>query len=429
MLKTVPAFLTLFLLATSVAFSFQPPAPGNPGRNAPTLIDGAAKARIDSTLRSFVQSGKVAGVSALIFQKNKEVYFHAFGYADREAKVPMDRNTIVRIYSMTKPVTGVALMRLYEKGAFQLDDPLAKYAPEFADLKVYKGVDAAGKLILEPAKRPVTIRDITRHTAGFATGTDLPGLAELVRQTDPLNPNNTLGEMAKKLASLPLLFHPGEQWSYGPSVDVQAYLVERLSGKPFDQYLQENIFGPLGMTRTRYVVPQRELKHFAAFYRRSPEGILTRTPDSTDTFNRKSWPLKPGGFGLTSTVDDYMRFARMLVGKGSLGKATILQPATVQLMATNQLSDTITERMWLPGKGQVGFGIDFAVRVRPPASEQENNGVVGEFFWDGLGSTLFWVDPANELTAVLFVQVVPFYGALHKHFRDAVYGAYTPAPR
>jgi CubicO group peptidase (beta-lactamase class C family) len=235
--------------------------------------------------------------------------------------------------------------------------------------------------------------------------------------------------MAKKLASLPLLFHPGEQWSYGPSVDVQAFLVERLSGKPFDEYLQENIFGPLGMRHTRYVVPQSELKNLAAFYRRSGEGVLTRTPDSTDTFNRKNWPLKPGGFGLTAVVDDYMRFARMLVNKGSLDNVTILKPETVKLMATNQLSDTITERMWLPSKGQVGFGIDFAVRLREPASQKENNGVVGEFFWDGLGSTLFWIDPVNELTAVLFVQVVPFYGELHKRFRDAVYGTYTPNPR
>jgi CubicO group peptidase (beta-lactamase class C family) len=429
MRKTVAAFLPLFLFATSVAFSFQQPSPGNTDRNAPVILTHAAKARIDSTLRSFVNSGRIAGVSALVFEKNKEVYYNDFGYADREAKVAMDRNTIVRIYSMTKPVTGVALMRLYEKGAFQLDDPLSKYAPEFADMKVYKGVDASGKLILEPAKRPITIRDITRHTAGFATGTDLPGLVELVRQTDPLNPNNTLSQMAKKLASLPLLFHPGEQWSYGPSVDVQAFLVERLSGKPFDEYLQENIFGPLGMRHTRYVVPQSELKNLAAFYRRSGEGVLTRTPDSTDTFNRKNWPLKPGGFGLTAVVDDYMRFARMLVNKGSLDNVTILKPETVKLMATNQLSDTITERMWLPSKGQVGFGIDFAVRLREPASQKENNGVVGEFFWDGLGSTLFWIDPVNELTAVLFVQVVPFYGELHKRFRDAVYGTYTPNPR
>jgi CubicO group peptidase (beta-lactamase class C family) len=418
--KTIFALSFTFLFITSVA---QPNA-ANKSRNILTIVDKAVKARIDATLKSFVDSGKVAGVSALIFEKDREVYFNAFGYADREAKIPMDRNTIVRIYSMTKPITGVALMTLYEKGAFQLDDPLSKYAPEFADVKVYKGVDASGNLILEPAKRPITIRDITRHTAGFATGTDLPGLAELVKKTDPMNPNNTLTEMAKKLASLPLLFHPGDQWAYGPSVDVQAYLVERLSGKPFDQYLKETIFDPLGMNNTRYVVPESDRKRFAAMYRKSDDGKLTRIPNEEDTFNTKNWPLKPGGFGLTSTLDDYMKFARMLVNKGTLGSITILKPETVKLMATNHLSDTISQRMWLPTKGQVGFGIDFAVRLRPPTSKEENNGVVGEFFWDGAASTLFWVDPVNDLTAVLFIQIFPFYGKLHKSFRDAVYGEY-----
>ena len=249
---------TLFFILLS-ATAYLQPITGNKRINTPTIIDKAAMARIDATLKSFVDSGNVAGVSALIFQK-KEVYFNAFGYADRNAKTPMDRNTIVRLYSMTKPVTGVALMTLYEKGAFQLDDPIAKYAPEFTDMKVYKGVDASGNLIFEPAKRPITFRDITRHTAGFVTATDLPGLHELVQKTDPMNPKNTLTEMAKKLASLPLLFQPGEQWAYGPSVDVQAFLVERLSGKPFDQYLKENIFDPLGMSNTRYIVLESDKK-------------------------------------------------------------------------------------------------------------------------------------------------------------------------
>ena len=422
MSKTIYA-LSFILVAGCAS---QRPGMGTKDNNRSAIIDTSAKARIDVTLGSFVDAGKVAGVSALIFEKNKEVYFNAFGHADREAKRAMDRNTIVRIYSMTKPVTGVALMTLYEKGAFQLDEPLAKYAPEFANMQVYKGVDESGNMLLEPAKRPITIRDITRHTAGFASGNDLPGLGELVRRTDAMNPNNTLSEMAKRLASLPLLFHPGDRWDYGPSVDVQAFLVERLSGKPFDQYLQQTIFNPLGMAHTRYVVPAGDLDQFAAMYRKTEDGKLTRIPDEENNFNTKNWSLKPGGFGLTSTIDDYMKFARMLVNKGTLGKASILKPSTVQLMATSHLSDTISQRMWLPSKGQVGFGIDFAVRLREPTTTEENHGIVGEFFWDGAASTLFWVDPVNELTAVLFVQVVPFYGELHKRFRDAVYGAYLP---
>lgn len=414
MKKALYCVLFFFLYASSFA------------QQTRTIIDKSVKARIDSTLKNYVDSGKIAGVSALVFEKDKEAYFNAFGYADREAKILMDRNTIVRIYSMTKPVTGVALMKLYEKGAFQLDDPLSKYAPEFADMKVFKGVDASGNMILEPVSRPITIRDITRHTAGFASGTDLPGLRELVSKTEPMNPTTSLSEMAKRLATLPLAFQPGTQWSYGISVDVQAYLVERISGIPFDQFIKENIFDPLGMTNTRYVVKESDKNKFAAMYRRSDDGKLNRiVTDSTD-FNAKEWPLKPGGFGLTSTVDDYMKFAQMLVNQGTLGKTTILKPETIRLMATNQLSDTISKRMWLPSKGSVGFGIDFAVRQRPPANADENHGIVGEFFWDGAASTLFWVDPANDLTAVLFVQIFPFDRKLHKSFRDAVYGKYTP---
>ena len=391
------------------------------------VVNDVARARIDSTLKSMVESGRNAGVSALIWEKNKEVYFNAFGFADREAHVPMDRNTIVRIFSMTKPITGTALMTLYEKGAFQLDDPVAKYAPEFANMQVYKGVDAKGKLILEPAKRPITIRDLTRHTSGLASRTDLPGLGDLVKQADAMNPGNTLTQMAQKLAGLPLMFQPGEQWSYGSSVDVQAYLVERISGKPFDQYVRETILEPLGMTKTRYVIPASDMSHFAASYERNESGELSRIPDErANSFNTRSWPLTPGGSGLTSTVDDYMTFARMLVNEGSLDSVRILREETVRLMATNQLSDSIKQRMWLPSKGQVGFGIDFAVRLRPPASREENHGIVGEFFWDGAQSTLFWVDPANELTAVLFVQQLPFDRELHKKFRDAVYGKYDP---
>jgi CubicO group peptidase (beta-lactamase class C family) len=416
--NVIYSFLFVFLFASSYA---------QPDRNkARIIIDKSTRARIDSTLKSFVDSGKIAGASALIFEKNKEVYYNAFGYADREAKIPMDRNTIVRIYSMTKPVTGVALMTLYEKGAFQLDDSLSKYAPEFENMKVFKGVDSAGNIITEPANRPVTIRDITRHTAGFAIGTDLPGLRELVTKTDPMNLNTTLAEMAKRLGTLPLAFQPGSQWHYGASVDVQAYLVERLSGKSFDQYIKENIFDPLEMKKTRYVIAEGDRKKFAAMYRRNTDGTLNRVPVDTTDFNAKDWPLKPGGFGLISTLDDYMKFAQMLVNKGTLGKATILKPETVQLMATSHLSDSITHRMWLPSKGQVGFGIDFAVRLRPPATADENHGIVGEFFWDGAASTLFWVDPVNHLTAVLFVQILPFDRKLHKSFRDAVYGRYVP---
>lgn len=418
MKKTLLVLLPLALLAGSCFLS------SSNKQEADAIVTDAVKTRIDAVLKSFTDSGKTMGVSALIFEKGKEVYANAFGYADKEAGAKMDRNTIVRIFSMTKPITGVALMTLYEKGAFQLDDPLSKYLPEYAHMQVFKGMDAAGKPILEPAKRPITVRDITRHTAGFAT-TDVPAMAAMVKQADAMNISNTLEQMSKKLASLPLQFHPGDQWAYGPSVDVQARLVEVLSGKPFDQYVRETVLVPLGMMHTRYAVTSADLPHFAALYNRNDSsGMLSRAPDAqANRFNSQDWPLKPGGYGLTSTLDDYMTFARMLVNKGSLGNIHILKPETVKLMSTSQLADTITKRMWLPSKGQVGFGIDFAVRTRPPANRNENNGTVGEFFWDGAASTLFWVDPKNQLTAVLFTQLMPYDRVkLHKRFRDAVYG-------
>jgi CubicO group peptidase (beta-lactamase class C family) len=281
-------------------------------------------------------------------------------------------------------------------------------------------VDEKGKMILSAPKRPILVRDITRHTAGFANG-DHPNLGELVKAADPMNRNNTLSQMTAKLAKVPLAFSPGDQWSYGICVDVQAALVEKLSGMPFDQYVRENVLNPLKMNSTRYVPV--DTGRFAALYMKAQDGKLNRVPDSVaNLFNSRDWPLKPGGYGLTSTIDDYMRFARMLLHEGELDSVAVLQPKTVRLMATNQLSDSVTKRMWLPSKGQVGFGIDFAVRLREPADKKENNGVVGEFFWDGAASTLFWVDPKNKLTAVLFVQIFPFSNPLHKGFRDAVYG-------
>lgn len=394
------------------------------------VVDKGAKSRLDSTLQAYVNSGNLAGISALIYEKGQEVYFNAYGYANREKEIPMTRNTIVQIYSMTKPITGTALMTLYEEGKFQLDDPLEKYAPEFANMKVYGGVDENGKMILADAERPVTIRDITRHTAGFPNRDNIPGLSELMKEKDARSYENTLTVMAEKIGRTPLWFQPGTQWEYGQSVDVQAFLVERISGVPYADYVQEHVLGPLGLSETRYVVPEADLSRFSAAYQRTGEGELTQIPDSSaHAFNLRKWPLTPGGFGLTSTLDDYMTFARMLVKEGTINGTTILQPETVKLMATNHLPDSVTERSWLPSKGKVGFGIDFAVRTAPPASAEEMNGIVGEFFWDGAASTLFWVDPVNELTAVMFVQLFPYDGiSLHKNFRDAVYGKYTPMP-
>jgi CubicO group peptidase (beta-lactamase class C family) len=382
-------------------------------------IDGK---RIDAALAAMIADGRAAGVSALIWQDGREVYFGAAGMADRAAQRPMRRDTIVQIYSMTKPVTGVALMQLWEQGRFRLDDPLATYLPEYGAMRVYAGRDAAGEPRTVPAERPITVRDILRHTAGFAYGAGPTPAHDAYVAADPLALAIPLSEMSKRLARVPLLYQPGTQWEYSIAVDVQAALVEKLSGRPFADYVHAHIFEPLKMTETAWRQPAARLSRFAAMNVKQGGKLVQQPAAEAQKLNFEDHALTPGGFGLASTLDDYSRFARMLLNGGSLDGARILKPSTVRLMATDQLDPAISERAWLPDKGAVGFGVDFAVRKSPPQSAGENRGATGEFFWDGMASTLFWVDPANRLTAVFFVQTIPYDGTLHRDFRAAVYG-------
>lgn len=394
-----------------------------PALAAPLVIEAPA---IDAALKSLVESQQLVGVSALVYQGNQEVFFGNHGLADRENNVPFARDTVVQIFSMTKPVTGVALMKLFERGKFKLDDPLENFIPEFANPKVYAGVDDAGQPKWEPAKRKITIRDVLTHTAGFTIGRDdKTPVGEIFRELDPRAYTNTLAEFAQKFAQVPLAYQPGTKWAYSNAVDVQAYLVEKISGVPFDKFLELHIFKPLGMTSTRFTIlpSDADRAKLAAMYTRNDDGSFTRQADEEAyKFNGQPWPLKPGNFGLVSTLDDYMKFARMLLGNGKLGRARVLKPETVQLMATDLLPPGITDKHFLPSKGNVGFGVDFAVRVAPPKDAKESSGAVGEFFWDGAANTLFWVDPKNQVAAVLFAQYRPFGRVpLHKNFRDAVY--------
>lgn len=379
-------------------------------------------ARIDAALKQMVDSGRAAGTSALIWQDGREVYFGTAGMADRKARRPMRRDTIVQIFSMTKPVTGVALMQLWEQGKFRLDDPLAKYLPEYTSMRVYVGKDAGGTPRYVPADRPILVRDVLRHTAGFAYGPGPTPVHDAYVAADPLALTVPLAEASRRLARVPLLFQPGTQWEYSMAVDVQAALVEKLSGEPFADYVRDHIFEPLKMRETAWRQPDDRLPRFAAMNVMTDGKLIQQSDAAARLLNFQDHALTPGGFGLASTLDDYQRFARMLLGRGELDGVRILKPSTVRLMATDQLDPSITQRAWLPGKGAMGFGFDFAVRKAQPLTPDENRGAVGEFFWDGLPSTLFWVDPANRLTVVFFVQSQPFDGTLHRDFRAAVYG-------
>jgi CubicO group peptidase (beta-lactamase class C family) len=425
------AVTALFACLTGVAFAAKPkPAPPPPPAPVvPAIVTPSAPlvtpAKIDDALRGMVQNKTLVGVSALVYERGQEAYFGAFGQADRENGKPMARDTIVQIFSMTKPIVGVALMKLWERGKFQLDDPLANYLPEFANVRVYAGQDANGQPRLEPPKRPILVRDILRHTAGFGVDDQSP-VGALYREAKLREGfQNTTAVVAQKLAAVPLLYQPGTRWLYSDAVDIQAALTEKLSGVPFDRFLELHIFKPLGMTTTRYTIlpTDADRPRLAAMYTRNDDGTFTRQSDEEAfAFNSANWPYKPGSFGLVSTLDDYMKFARMLLGGGKLGRARILKPETVKLMATDAMPREVTDKSWLPSKGQVGFGIDFAVRIAPPKDAGESSGAVGEFFWDGAASTLFWVDPQNQIAAVLFTQMRPFDKVhLHKTFRDAVY--------
>ena len=381
--------------------------------------------RIDRALQDFVEQGRVKGASVLVWQGGREAHFNAEGMADAEAGKPFARDTLVQIFSITKPVTGVALMQLWEQGKFGLDDPLSRHLPQFAALQVYDGTAPDGSLKLRPPSRPVTVRDVLRHTAGFTYGEADHPTDPVWERLQPLSADRTLTEFAQLLPQVPLLYDPGTHWHYSAAVDVQARLVEVLSGQPFADYVAEHIFAPLGMTQSCWKCSADKLPRLAAIYESGEGEALTRMAEETwlePNFAGK--PMTMGGSGVVTTVDDYMRFARMLLGQGELDGARILQPATVRLMATDHLDPRIgvKDRLWLPNKGTGGFGFDFFVRTAPPQDEEENRGAVGEFFWDGYPSMLFWVDPANDMAVVFATQKVPFDGTLHHDIRDAVYG-------
>ncbi len=391
------------------------------GETQKTSIDAG---KIDAVLSELVDSGAVTGVSALVYRADQEIYFGSVGFADREAGRPWRRDTLATLYSMTKPITGVTLMSLYEDGLFDLHEPLAKYLPEYTDVQVFAGTGSDGQPIVEAPRRPIKVIDIFRHTSCLGYGWSDHPVAVLMDEADVFDRSKPLAQMSADLAAIPLFCHPGEEWRYGASVDVQARLAEAVTGQSYEDIVTGRVLKPLGMSDTGYFVPATAKPRLAAGYMRDESGALTRIPDA-DVYGFET--VKPvqinGGHGLISTIDDYMRFALMLQNEGTLDGVQILRPETIALMSRDHLPAGLRERDFLPTKGQVGFGLDFAVRIAPPASADEPYGVTGEFFWDGAASLLFWVDPKNDLTVVFYTQVMPFDLAAQAKFRRAVYDA------
>jgi CubicO group peptidase (beta-lactamase class C family) len=397
-------------------------------------LDEARVERIGQHLRRrYIEPGKIAGCQVAVVRGGVLGHFSSYGLMDRERDLAVADDTIWRLYSMTKPITGVAMMTLYEQGHFQLDDAVERWIPEWRGMTVREEADGAGGTDggphgerIVPADRPPTIRDILTHTSGIGYGQDNHDL-DLGRRnwlTD-----HDLASLAAAFGDWPLRFQPGTKWLYSHGMDVAARLVEIMSGMPYDAYLRAAIFEPLGMADTDFWVPDDKADRFAACYGRNSRKELVLVDDPQSSAYRRRPKLLNGGGGLVGTTGDYLRFITMLAGGGDLDGRRVLSRKTIELMTSNHLEhDGDMEDMALPvGYGEVGFrgngfGLTVAVSKGPQATGVV--GSAGEFMWGGAASTTFWVDPAEELAVVFMTQLLPsgtfnFRGQL----KSIVYGA------
>jgi CubicO group peptidase (beta-lactamase class C family) len=363
-------------------------------------------ARLNAGMKELVDNGRLAGVVTMVSRHGKVVEFDAVGKRDIAANAPMQKDSIFRIYSMSKPITGVAMMILFEEGKWQLNDPVAKYIPEFAKLKVYS-TEAGGNVVLKDQNHPVTMRELMSHSGGFTYGFfSQTAVDKMQMEADLLNPNNTLDEFIKRVAKLPLNSQPGTEWHYSISVDIQGYIVQKLSGMPFEEFLEKRIFKPLGMSDTAFYVPKEKLNRFAEFYSYDNDGKLKAVgvkEGLNHDFAAKP-ALSSGGGGLVSTATDYMRFCQMLVNGGQLDGVRLLSPLTVELMRTNVLAPSVP--ILAPG---AGFGLDFAIYTDPVAAGGYYG--KGSYWWGGAAGTWFWIDPVNDLIVLGMIQQAAGTGA------------------
>ena len=379
--------------------------------------------RIHNLMQRYVDSGKLAGTIACISQHGQVVYTDVLGYQNLENKTPMAEDSIFRIYSMTKPITSVALMMLFEESRFTLTDPVSQYIPAFKDVKV---LNADGSL--ETPHRPMTIQDLLRHTAGLSYGgfneTRLPVDKLYDEHAQIVSNKITNEELVNLLATLPLAFHPGEKWHYSMATDVCGYLVEVLSGKPLADFMQEKIFAPLGMTDTAFEIAPSKLKRFCTLYGKTPDsdfGLLDLPATSEYLPPVK---LHSGGSGLLSTTEDYLKFAQLILNKGELNGVRLLAPKTIELMTMNHLTPDLLPIAFegsVPMMG-TGFGLGFSVNL--DVAQNGVMGSVGDHGWGGYAETYFWIDPREALIALLMTQYLPSQTyPIRKEFRTAVYQA------
>jgi CubicO group peptidase (beta-lactamase class C family) len=400
------------------------------------IAAGFSRTKLDKLVEHldtrYVQPGKIPGCRVLVSRRGVTALSSTLGQMDIERHKPMREDTIFRIYSMSKPITSIALMMLFEEGRFQLSDPVYKFIPAWREHRVW--VEGSGsEMITRTPTTPMTIQHLLCHTAGLTYGGFLPGLelpvdAAYAAAGISRAGTDTLASFAEKLAHVPLLYDPGTRWSYSLATDICGYLVEVISGQPFDAFLRERLFEPLAMADTGFTVPDDKLERFAACYERTADKTL-RLQDDPETSRYRTTPRAPSGAGgLVGTMDDYANFCDMLRQGGQFNGQQLIGRPILELMTRNHLGGQSLAQMAMGGFSEtsnegVGFGLGFASTTDAIAS-----GTVGEgdFYWGGLASTLFWVDPVEDLYVIFMTQLIPssvfnFRGQV----KNIVYGAIT----
>ena len=367
--------------------------------------------RIETWMQQQVASGRLAGVEVMVNRRGRTAFHRCAGKADIARNADATPDTIYRIYSMTKALTSVAIMMLYEEGRFQLDEPITRFLPEFKGQRVFTG-GGYGAVITEPAVRDITFRDLLTHTSGLtygfmhATPVDAMYRAQKIELPGADEP---LGDIMARLAKMPLIAQPGAEWNYSNATDLLGHLVAVISGQPFDVFLRERVIGPLDMADTDFFVPADKVGRFAACYEKGPDG-RPRLIDNPATSRFLTPPRAPsGGGGLVGTARDYMRFCQMLLRRGAHGSERLLGRKTVELMTMNHLNGDMAA-MGQPRFAEsnyhgIGFGLGFSVTLDPARAQILTS--PGEHAWGGMASTAFWIDPAEDLAVVMMTQLVP----------------------
>jgi len=374
-------------------------------------------ARLDARIGRYIADGELAGALLLVAHKGRVVHTSVQGLKDLSRGEPLAHDTIFRIFSMTKPVTGAAMMILFDEGKWSPDDPIAKHLPEFAGVEVLVSRDALGHMIVEPPAHPPTIRELMTHTAGLGYGFDPNDPIDAGYMGAGVWTSSNLAEFSRRIASVPLAYQPGTRWRYSLSMDLQGAIIEKLSGMSLADFMRTRIFEPLGMVDTGFHVPEEKLPRLATLYRMSNSSKTLKV--SAPGLNRNEPHVPPkmagGGGGLFSTLDDYYRFAQMILNKGELDGVRILSPQAVTLMTSNHLADDVQSGGYGVGHQQIrpgyGHGFDGAV-FNDPAAAGSRVGR-GTYQWDGAGGTWFWVDPENEIVFVGLIQRMALEGSPH----------------